>query len=253
MMSASGRGMDGPHQRDPVRGPSPLGGVAAVLEQWVLDRLPDESRAWLERALGGVRAAGPGGRDFAAAWSSGGRRLGRAALVLDEHDTRALVNDHATFIPAGWGTDELGRALLLLAATEGRPPDLLPPLVEDLYRKGEMREQQALMRVLGYLPDPGAYAGLAAEAVRSNVVSVVEALACDNPFPAAYMDGLAFSQMVLKVVFNGLPLARIVGLPARVDTELGRMAQAFIRERRAAGRTVSQDLHELIDLTNRRS
>jgi hypothetical protein len=50
-----------------------------------------------------------------------------------------------------------------------------------------------------------------------------------------------------------------VGLPARADTELGRMARGFASERRAAGRTVPQDVIDLIDLidqrddTNRRS
>jgi hypothetical protein len=104
-----------------------------------------------------------------------------------------------------------------------------------------------LLRVLAYLPAPDAWAALAAEAVRSNVISVLEALACDNPFPAAYMDGLAFNQMVMKAIFNDLPLARIRGLRERADAELSRMARAFARERRAAGRTVPQDLG-LIDL-----
>src|SRR4029079_3708724 len=136
----------------------------------------------------------------------------------------------AAFVPNGWGTDELGRALLLLAAMEGRPAGVMAGVLEDLYRRGEMREQQAWLRVLAYLPAPGAWAALAAEAVRSNVISVLEALACDNPFPAAYMDGLAFNQMVMKAIFNGLPLARILGLRERADAELRRMAQAFARE-----------------------
>ena len=82
-------------------------------------------------------------------------------------------------------------------------------------RKGEMREQQAVLRVLAYLPEPERYVALAAEAVRSNVLSVLEALACDNPFPARHMPELAFNQMVMKSIFNGLPLARVRGLAGR--------------------------------------
>jgi hypothetical protein len=226
-------------------------GTGHEIERWLRDRLPDDSRAWLEKALADARAAGPAGGLFAAAWSSAGRRLGRGRLVVSEDDVRALLAAGATFVPAGWGTDELGRALLLLAATEERAPHPLSPLIEDLFRKGEMREQQALLRVLAYLPEPDAYARLAADAVRSNVVSVLEALACDNPFPAAYMDELAFNQMVMKAVFSGLPLARIVGLSARANTELGRMARALASERRAAGRPVPRDLDDLIDSVTR--
>lgn len=223
-----------------------------VLERWLLARLQDGARAWFAKALDDVRRGGPAGADFAATWSSAGRRLGRARLDLADDDRRALVEERATFVPLGWATDELGRVLLLLAAAEGRPPELLPPLVEDLFRKGELREQQALLRVLAHLPEPGAYAGLAAEAVRGNAVSVLEALACDNPFPATHMDALAFNQLVMKAVFNGLPLRRVVGLPARIDAELERMARALVSERRAAGRPVPQDLQELLDPINPR-
>jgi hypothetical protein len=223
-----------------------------VLERWLLDRVRDRDnvRAWLEKALDDSRRAGPASAEFAGAWSSAGRRLGRTPLVVSEDDRHALAADRALFLPFGWGTDELGRALLLLAATQGQPQALMSPLVEDLFRKGEMREQQALLRVLAYLPEPPAYVSLAAEAVRGNVVSVLEALACDNPFPATYMDGPAFNQMVMKAVFNDLALARIVGLPARTDAELRRMARALASERRAAGRTVPQDLQRLIDVVD---
>lgn len=223
-----------------------------VLERWLLERLRDRDsvRAWLDKALDDARRAGPASAEFAGAWSSAGRRLGRTPLVVSEDDRHALAEARASFVPFGWGTDELGRALLLLAATQGQLPALLSPIVEDLFRKGEMREQQALLRVLAYLPEPAAYVSLAAEAVRGNVVSVLEALACDNPFPATYMDALAFNQMVMKAVFNDLPLARIVGLPGRTDAELRRMARALSSERRAAGRTVPLDLQELIDIVD---
>jgi hypothetical protein len=189
-----------------------------------------------------VRAADPRGDDFATAWSGAGRRLGRAPLIVGPDDRETLLAGRAPFVPAGWGTDELGRALLLLAASDGRPSGPIPALVEDLYRKGEMREQQALMRVLAYLPEPAALAALAAEAVRGNVTSVLEALACQNPFPAAFMDGPAFNQLVMKAVFNGLPLATILGLRERLDAELARMLRAFASERRAAGRPVPADV-----------
>lgn len=218
-----------------------------VLERWLLDRVRDDVRAWLSKSLNDARREGPAGAGFLSAWSRAGRQLGRDALVLGDDERRALAEEGVAFVPSGWGADELGRALLLLAATEGQRPELLPPLVEELFRKGELREQQALLRVLSHLPQPGAYAALAAEAVRGNVVSVLEALACDNPFPAAHMDELAFNQMVMKSFFNGVPLARIVGLPARRNAELGRMARALASERRAAGRPVPQDLQDLAE------
>jgi hypothetical protein len=174
-------------------------------------------------------------------WSGAGRRLGKAALSLAPAEVAALRAAGAPFIPQGWGTDECGRAVLLVAALEGRAPERQQALVEELYRTGELRERQALLRVLPALAEPARYASLGAEAVRTNALPEIEALACDNPYPAAHFPEEAFNQMVLKCLFNGIPLARIVGLPARRTPELRRMVAAYAAERRAAGRPIPAD------------
>jgi hypothetical protein len=217
--------------------------VSAVLEGWFAGQLSADVRAWFEAALSDVRGRGPGGDVFAARWSGCGRRLGRAPALVDEA-ARALLNaGGAPFVPAGWGNDEVGRGLLLLSAMDGRrAEDADRAAVVQLYRRGEMREQQAIVRTLAHLPGAAGYAELASEAVRSNVVAVLEALACDNPFPAAHMPALGFNQLIMKAIFNGLPLARVLGLGPRNSPELRRMVEAFASERRAAGRPVPADL-----------
>jgi hypothetical protein len=132
--------------------------------------------------------------------------------------------------------------LLLLAGAGATPAAALPGAVDELFRTGELREQQALLRALAYLPEPGRFVEIAAEAVRLNVLTVLEALACDNPFPAAHMPELAFNQMIMKAIFNDLPLRRVVGLSGRLGPELRRMVSAYADERRAAGRPVPADV-----------
>jgi hypothetical protein len=46
----------------------------------------------------------------------------------------------------------------------------------------------------------------------------------------------------MKSLFNGVPLARIVGLAGRRNAELSRMAADYAAERRAAGRTIPADI-----------
>lgn len=213
-----------------------------AVEGWLLGRLTGDVRLWFEKALASSRAAGIQSDGFAVAWSGCGRRLGRSVIALSESEGQRLRDGGAPFVPAGWGLDEAGRGALLLAAAGGRDPATVADAVDELFRKGEMREQQAILRVLSLLPEPARYAHLATEAVRSNVVSVLEALACDNPFPSAEMDELAFNQMVMKAIFNGLPLARVQGLAARNNPELRRIVTDFTSERRAAGRSVPDDL-----------
>jgi hypothetical protein len=196
--------------------------------------LPVEAAAWLREVVAGV------GTDeaFLGAWSGAGRRLGRTPVVLtgSEEEEAGLA-----FVPQRWGADECGRAVLLVAALEARPPERHQPLVEELYRTGELRERQALLRVLGALPDPARFCALAVDAVRTNALPELEALAGENPYPGRHFSEEAFNQMVLKCLFNGIALGRIIGLAARRTTELMRMVAAFAAERRAAGRVVPED------------
>jgi hypothetical protein len=48
--------------------------------------------------------------------------------------------------------------------------------------------------------------------------------------------------MTMKALFNGLPLGRIVGLQQRMNDDLVRMSRDYGRERRSAGRAISNDL-----------
>jgi hypothetical protein len=96
------------------------------------------------------------------------------------------------------------------------------------------------------LPEPERVVALGVEACRSSIQPVFEAIACENPFPARHFPEPNFNQMVLKALFTGVPLARILGLQDRVTAELERMARDFASERRAAGRPVPADIGRLI-------
>ncbi len=198
-------------------------------------RLAPEAAAWLRDALAGVADDGL----LRARWSAAGRRLGRTPLALSAGEEARLAG--APFVPQGWGADECGRALLLVAAVEARPADRQLALVDELYRTGETRERQAVLRALAALPGSERFTALAVDAVRANVVPEIEAIACDNAFPGRHFPEEAFNQMVLKCLFNGIPLGRIRGLGERRTPELVRMVAGLAAERRAAGRPVPAD------------
>jgi hypothetical protein len=214
--------------------------AVSVLSDWFVPRVRVAARDWFVWALEKAQREGCAGDSFAVAWSGAGRRLGRDPIVVRPLEAEELRTAGAAFVPDGWGADELGRALLLLAAAA--PGDEFAVKVDELFRLGEMREQQAILRVLAFLPEPERYQALASDAVRINVVTVIEALACDNPYPARHMGELAFNQMVMKAVFNELSLARVRGLRERNNDELRRIVKDFAAERRAAGRVVPADL-----------
>lgn len=181
---------------------------------------------------------------FEMAFAAAGRRLGTAPL-----DGEASVSDDAghTWSIAAWGRDEAARALLVLHGLARVPVGEQVAWIDGLYRAGGMRERQAVLRTLALLPDPVRFLAIALDACRTSTQPVFEAIACENPYPAAYFPEASFNQMVLKAVFTEVALARILGLDARRTPELARMAADYAAERRAAGRPVPADLATLID------
>jgi hypothetical protein len=190
---------------------------------------PPEGVEWLTAQLVFDRAT------FPAAFSAAGRKLGRASITADDASRLRIPWAAAS------GADECGRAALVLAAIGSIDPAEHVVFVRDLIRRGEVRERQAVLRVLAALPEPARFVDLAVDACRTNVQSVFEAIACDNAYPARHFPDAAFNQMTLKALFIGAPVARIVELGSRTTDELVRMVEAYASERRAAGRPVPED------------
>jgi hypothetical protein len=176
---------------------------------------------------------------FEMAFAAAGRRLGtmplgHGAAITDDHG-------HAWSI-AGWGRDEAARAFLLVSAAAHVPVEHQVAWLEGAYRAGALRERTALLRTLPLLPGPARFLAIALDACRTSTQPVFEAIACENPYPAAYFPDASFAQLAMKAVFTGVALARILGLVSRRTPELARMAHDYAAERRAAGRDVPADL-----------
>jgi hypothetical protein len=200
-------------------------------------RLPETAASWLREALHKVRVRGEATDAFLILWSGSGRRLGQARIGTPTPEESAQ-----SFFPDGWGADEYGRGLLLLAALDARPPEAHVALVNELFTTGDLRERQAVLRMLPHLLAPERFVAIGIDAVRNNATSVIEAIACENPYPAAHFPEDAFNQMVLKCLFCGVSLRRVQDLARRVTPELKRMVNAYAKERRAAGRLIPEDV-----------
>lgn len=207
--------------------------VLSVLIEVVGRHAPADSVPWWTQQLVFDEAT------FHVAFAAAGRRLGRAAIGPGDADRLRCAG--VPWSPDS-GVDECGRAGLVLAALGALAPGRHVALVRDLIRRGEVRERHAVLRVLAGAPDPARFVDVAVDTCRSNVSSVFEAIACDNAYPVAHFPDPALHQMVLKALFTSVPLSRIVNLQSRITAELRRMVDAFASERRAAGRSVPDDV-----------
>lgn len=175
------------------------------------------------------------------AFTAASRRVGKSALSLDDAELARLRAAGVDW-PVAARLDELWRVTLLVGAAARSDGERL---VADAYRGGDTDERRAVLRALPLLSARERFAALAADACRTSVRPIFEAIACENPYAARHLGALEFNQMILKALFLDVPLARVVGLDRRPNAELTRMARDYAAERRAAGRAVSADLARL--------
>lgn len=184
---------------------------------------------------------------FLAAYARAARLLGAAGSqpLLDAGKGAEFEQSHWTLLD---GT----RAALLLRALDRLPSERWAAFVLALFERGEIGEQESLLRTLSALPGPERYAETALLGCRSNAHRVFEAIACENSYPIVFFPEHAFNQMVLKAIFMEVSVLRIQGLTSRVTDELVRMVLAYASERRAAGRAIPADI-EFITAERERS
>ena len=197
-------------------------------------RVNEGAWSWLREAIGIAERGAVD--DLLTVYTAASQRMGAARL------------DAGDLPPAGvrlerWTVEDAARAVLLLSRAEalGDSVDFVNAALA-CYEQGDAREQQSWLRAVGALPGSERFLAAVIDACRTSIQPLFEAVACENPYPALFFPDRNFNQMILKALFNGVPLARVVGLAGRLNSELSRMAADYAAERRAAGRSIPNDI-----------
>src|ERR1051325_11242831 len=85
-----------------------------LLDGWLAERLDDEPIAWLRGKVQAAKDQGPLPAFFLA-FSTIGRKLGRADLALSGADLGRAVESRRGWQPGSWNVSQAARTLLLLA------------------------------------------------------------------------------------------------------------------------------------------
>jgi hypothetical protein len=216
-----------------------------VIQDILRVRLNPDAREWFDAAIAAIAETSSDRlqNQLLKSYSGMTRRLGKEPIALTSEEQGNLASLDTDISLINWCADEVGRAVLMLALAEHvTDPSQLEGLALDCYWNGDSREQQSWLRALPLLPEPERYVNTATDACRTNIIPLFEAIACENPFPARLFPELHFNQMVLKALFNVIALNRIVGLEHRVNPEMSRMANDYVSEREAAGRSLPPDI-----------
>lgn len=211
-----------------------------LLYRWVSRQVNTEALNWLDKKR---QQISEGAADFLffTAFSAVPRYTNKNEIQPTVKELESASNVCNNWYPGNWTIDQAARTLLVLSLPSNHADKYLQ-ILNRVFAAADVRELVALYQALSLLPYPEKLCDRAAEGIRSNMTAVFNAVALQNPYPAEYLDNLAWNQMVLKALFVGSPLHLIQGIDERANPELARMLVDYAHERWAAGRDVSPEL-----------
>lgn len=148
---------------------------------------------------------------------------------------RTYLETHATTYA------ELSRLLLLIQVLHA-DSSFFKDKVSKLIEVADNDELATFLKYLVFLPQPEDYHFVAVEALRTNVATIFDAIALDNPYPAAHFDEQQWNQMYLKAAFMQRDLGNILGVEERANANLTRIISDYAHERWAAHRTIDPEI-----------
>lgn len=211
----------------------------STLREWVFNNLDAPTRGWLADQLATLQIDSSD-RTLYLTFGSIPRRLGKHALPLAADDRALAQRLIPGWMPGRWSVVDAGRILVLSGLTG--TSEQATHRFRSLCQTADVSESVSLYRGLMLYPSPAALEPQVAEGLRTNIRSVFEAIACDNPYPREYFDQHRWNHMVLKALFIDSRLAPVQGLDERANEELARIMLDFAHERWAAGRAVPPEI-----------
>ncbi len=132
---------------------------------------------------------------------------------------------------------QLSRIYVLVRTLEA-DIEFFTPKVANIIQVADTGELETFLKFLVLLPNPEKYKSSAVDALRTNISTIFNAIALNNPYPALYFDEQQWNQMYLKTAFMEGDLSAINDVDDRANKELTRIISDYAHERWAASRTI---------------
>lgn len=214
--------------------------IRAAILDWLKNQLSADQYGWLE-STGETLKNSPEDWKLFTSFSSVPRHTGKQKIELSGNQLKTANSLRDGWDPSNWTVDQLGRTYLILCYAENGK-ELFFEKLDKIFNTSDLGESVTLYQSLPILPFPGELQYRAAEGVRSNITTVFNAVALNNPYPKDYLEEDPWNQIVLKALFVGSPLYRIMGLDERANKTLAKILVEYAHERISASRPVSPEL-----------
>ncbi|NQY07972.1 MAG: EboA domain-containing protein [Flavobacteriales bacterium] len=169
------------------------------------------------------------------------RKINKNIAVLDSSDLTSLKEVFPEFGEMTWSSDQICRLAFMLTV----PKKENKKLFVNMLNAGDVNEQIALYKAIYFLENANDFILEVVNGIRTNITSVFDSIALENPFPTQNFTEEAWNQMVLKAIFMDRPIFKIPGLEERKNENLANTLQDYAHERWAAGRSVTPELWRL--------
>lgn len=214
---------------------------AEVLSTWFSEVVRQNVAPGVWSWLGEKIAPADNSHSFNIAFVSVPRKTGKAVITVTGEQAAAIREAGAGLTIAGWTIDRLCRVWLLANADNAEEEKYIQT-VENLFLTAEVNELVALYSALPVLAYPERWVKRCAEGIRSNIGAALEAIMCNNPYPAAYLNEPAWNQLILKAFFTEKPVEQIIGIDERANADLAKTLSDYAHERWAAHRPVNPQI-----------
>jgi hypothetical protein len=212
-----------------------------MFQELVTSKLVVEELNWLNANIELIKNDKSGNK-FLFSYSLISRFISNNTVEFNKKELSFLEDIYPLFSKKTWNKHSLCRALLMTKLPVENNKEIINKLIETSSNK----EQEDLYKSLFFLENAQTLVSLVEEGIRSNVISIYDAIAHYNPFAACYLSENSWNQLVLKGIFNDRPLFPIYNLYKRNNQKLALIANDYIHERWSAGRTVTPEIWQLM-------
>lgn len=199
---------------------------------------------WLQRQAEKI-AGGEKSTSLFLSFSQASRFFPKDNLTLIDSEIAEARSLRKDWRPETWNLLVAARAYLAMHVPH-EPVESWRTQLSRLFETGDIFEQEALYSALCILPHQELLASRASEGLRSNMTTIFDAVALNNPFPADQLNEMAWNQLVLKAIFLQRPMYQIIGIDTRNNRGLSETLLDAVRERWSAHRSVMPELWRFV-------
>lgn len=221
-----------------------LNKAVGLIKQCQAKYSPQEALAWLDNKTKQIHEQ-ESDKLYFITFSEVPHHFGKQPITYTKEELEQANAIRKDWNPRNWNLTQLTRTRLILDYALHRP-EHFKEAMDKIFNAADTYEFITLYAALPLFPNPEKFLLHATNGIRNNMVSVIESIILNNPYPADYFNQTAWNQLVLKALFVSSPIDKIIGLKRRANTELGTALINTVRERHAAERDILLDIWCLI-------